>query len=169
MKLNTRRIAVTGVLLLATLAVLPTQSQATSGSGVTASALVRASFIDDVGVKFKLSPEERTVVANAKDGSDVAFQTISLAPGGHTGWHSHPGPVVVAVSGGSLAFYDGEGPCVRRSYAAGTAFVDQGMGHVHIARNESTTATVVLTVLYFAVPAGQPPRIDAVDPGNCRF
>lgn len=169
MQRTVRRIALTGTLLLAALAVLPAQSQATPGSGATVSPLIRGSFVDEVGVKFTLSPGDRTIVANAKDASQVAFQTITLAPGGHTGWHSHPGPVVVAVTSGTLTFYDGEGPCVGRAYPAGTAFVDQGQGHVHIARNEGAEP-VGLSVLYFAVPEGQSPRIDVPQaPGNCPF
>jgi len=57
---------------------------------------------------------------------------------------------------------------VGRAYPAGSAFLDPGMGHVHIARNEGT-GTVEISVVFFGVPAGDSPRIDAPAPGNCDF
>jgi quercetin dioxygenase-like cupin family protein len=157
-----------GLVLVTGIVVLPGHSQATPASGVTSSPLVRGSFIDDVGVKFKFSHGGRTIVSNAKDASQLVFQTLTFAPGGHTGWHSHPGPVAVTVKSGTLTYYEGSGPCVGRAYPAGSAFVDPGMEHVHIARNEGTEP-LEISVVYFAVPAGESPRIDAPDPGNCDF
>ena len=119
-------------------------------------------------MKFKVSHGRRTVVSNAKDASDVIVQNLSFAPGGHTGWHSHPGPAVVTIKTGALTYYEGSGPCVGRVYPAGTAFLDPGMGHVHIARNEGTQPAET-TVVYFGVPAGAAPRINVPAPGNCPF
>ena len=145
------------------------QSQATPGAGATGSPLIRGTFTEDVSVKFSLSPGQRTIISNAKDASQVASQTITLGAGGHTGWHSHPGPVVVTVVSGTLTFYDGEGPCLGRTYPAGTAFVDPGMGHVHIARNEGS-GSVEISAVYFGLPPGVgTQRIDAPAPGNCPF
>ena len=168
MRITRWHVATGGLLLVTGLLVVPAPSQATPGSGATPSPLVRGSFTDDVGAKFTVSHGGRTIVSNAKDPSQVVFQTISIAPGGHTGWHSHPGPVVVAVKSGTLTFYEGSGPCVGRNYPAGTAFLDPGMGHVHIARNEGVD-TVEISVAYFAVPVGASPRDDVPAPGNCPF
>lgn len=163
-----RRILLGALLLVTGMFIMPGHSQATPASGVTGSPLVRGSFIDDVGVKFKVSHGGRTIVSNAKDASQLVFQTITFAPGGHTGWHSHPGPTAVTVKSGTLTYYEGSGPCVGRVYPAGSAFVDPGMGHVHIARNESTEL-MEISVVYFGVPEGESPRIDAPAPGNCPF
>jgi hypothetical protein len=97
-------------------------------------------------------------------------QKIVIGPGGHTGWHSHPGPVVVVVASGELTFYAAEDPtCTGIAYPAGSAFVDPGHGRVHIARNLSTTEDLEFYATYFEVPAGVAgaQRIDAPDPGNC--
>jgi quercetin dioxygenase-like cupin family protein len=102
-------------------------------------------------------------------------QQIVIGPGGHTGWHSHPGPVVVLIKSGQMSFYDGEDPtCTVRTYSAGQSFVDRGQGHVHIARNESTSQRLELWATYFDVPPVVPGvpgsgafRIDAESPGNC--
>ena len=74
---------------------------------------------------------------------DVATQQIVLGPGGHTGWHSHPGPVLVTVKSGALRLIYAD-DCTGRGtvYEAGDTFVDRGDATVHIARNESPTANV---------------------------
>jgi hypothetical protein len=46
-------------------------------------------------------------------------------------------------------------------------FVDPGGNHVHIIRNEG--AVEPQTIAIQIIPAGQPRRIDAADPGNCHF
>jgi len=96
----------------------------------------------------------------------LVSQDITIQPGGHTGWHSHPGPVFVTIAAGTLTLFDAAEPCSRLVYASGTSFVDPGGGHVHIARNLGDTA-VSLKVLYM-VPAGVPIRIDAIRPRRCR-
>ncbi len=143
---------------------------ATPGSGVTAGPLTRSSFTDKVDFKFKFnSPEGNKHVAHLGDPSEVVTQEITIAPGGHTGWHSHPGPVLVQIRSGTLTFYSADDPsCTGHSYAAGQSFMDPGRGHVHIARNLSSTP-LTLVAVYFDVPAGASPRIDAPAPGTCGF
>lgn len=147
----------------------------TPNSGVLVSSVVaRAGFADSVDLKFKVQGQgpgqgpgqEVILVPNAKD--TVMQQTV-IAPGGYTGWHSHPGPVVVLVKAGTLTFYAGDDPrCMGRTYSAGQAFVDRGQGHVHIGRNEGSE-NLELWSVYFDVPPGGPARIDAPSPGNCTF
>jgi quercetin dioxygenase-like cupin family protein len=168
MRATRRRILLGGLVLMTGLAVMPAHSQATPASGVSGTPLIRGSFIDDVSVKFKVSYGGRTIVLNAKDASQVVSQNLTFVPGGQTGWHTHPGPVVVTVKSGTLTYYDGSGPCVGRMYPAGSAFIDLGLGHVNLARNEGTEP-VELSVVYFGVPEGEAPRIDAPAPGNCPF
>jgi hypothetical protein len=108
-------------------------------------------------------------VLHVLNAQDTVVQQIVFGPGGHTGWHSHPGPVVVLVAQGELTLYSSEDPtCTGRTYSGGQAFIDQGQGHVHIGR-ASATENTVLWVTYFDVPPGQPFRQDAADPGNCAF
>jgi quercetin dioxygenase-like cupin family protein len=99
---------------------------------------------------------------------DVVTQKITIAPGGHTGWHSHPGPVFVTITAGTMTFYDGDDPtCTPVDYATGDTFIDKGMGHVHIARNEGTTDLVLYAT--YLLPVGAPLRTDEPAPGNCAF
>ncbi len=170
MKSQTRtRTLVGGIALVAGLALIPGQSQATPPAGVVGTPLLRGSFTDEVGVRFKVTLDGDsggTIQSRAKNASQVAFQHFTFDPGGHTGWHSHPGPVVVLVRSGALTYYQGSGPCVGQVYPAGTAFVDSGNGLAHIARNESGVTTET-SVVYFGVPEGEAPRIDEPAPGNC--
>jgi len=133
----------------------------TPGSGViSAPILARGDFIDQVDVKVKLETARGTVVSNAPNAGEVIVQEITIAPNGTTGWHSHPGPVVVVVKAGALTYVREEaGACLETVYAAGTAFVDPGQGHVHTAFNRGTE-NLVLYATYFDVPAATSPRID---------
>lgn len=102
----------------------------------------------------------------------VVVQSITIAPGGHTGWHTHPGIAVAVVASGGLTIYDGDDrSCTPQLYEAGEVYVDPGYGHVHLGRNEGPIPTVVL-VTYLDVPTDAPTtaiRIDMDDPGNCAF
>jgi hypothetical protein len=129
----------------------------TPGSGATATTAVRGSTDEKVRTR-------------GNQPYDVVVQEITIAPGGHTGWHTHPGIVVVVVKSGALTVYDADDTsCSPQSYGAGLAYVDPGYGHVHIARNEGAVEPTVVLVTYLDVPIGEPVRIDADDPGNCSF
>jgi hypothetical protein len=65
-------------------------------------------------------------------GIDAFIQHARLGPNEATGWHTHPGPVLVTVVRGSLTYEDAaHGVCRQRTYEAGTGFVDRGFGKVH--------------------------------------
>jgi len=101
------------------------------------------------------------------DNTDIAVANVIITPGGHSGWHSHPGPVIVVVKTGTVTFYHGNDPtCTGTVHPAGTVFIEEG-GDVGIARNEG--AVEVNNVVTFFVPAGGPTRINAANPGNCPF
>ena len=160
---------VCAVVIAAGAAALGGAAFATPGGGIISAAVVaRAAFAEPVDMKFKvgLNPTDVLHVDNAKD---TVMQQITIAPGGTTGWHSHPGPVVVLIASGTMSFYGSEDPsCTAKAYSTGQAFIDSGQGHVHIARNEGTE-NLVLWATYFDVPPGQAFRIDAPSPGNCPF
>lgn len=93
---------------------------------------------------------------------DFFNMRLALTPGGHTGWHSHPGPVLVSVRSGSVISYDAD--CSSHTYRAGQGFVDPGH-HVHIMRNPgSATAELYVTAI---LPAGVPLRTDEPAAANC--
>lgn len=151
-------------------AALAAAALATPPSGILeAPVFARASFEDPVDIKFRIDQGSQKILQK-QNVQEMAVQKIVLSPGGQTGWHSHPGPVIVLVKTGALSFYDGEDPnCVARVYSAGAAFIDQGQGHVHYAANESASDDLELWAVYFDVPPGGAFRIDVAAPGNCAF
>lgn len=156
------------VIVAAVATVLAGATLATPPSGiVSATVFARAGFVDPVDIRFKVRGQHREVI-HVRNSQETVVQQIVIGPGGHTGWHSHPGPVVVLVKAGELTLYSSDDPtCTGRTYSAGQAFIDTGQGHVHIARNLSQSENTELWVTYFDVPPGGPFRLDAPDPGNC--
>lgn len=54
--------------------------------------------------------------------SEFYFQDLSMRPGGRTGWHSHPGLLLITVREGSVDWYDKN--CEKRSFSAGQSFTE---------------------------------------------
>jgi quercetin dioxygenase-like cupin family protein len=105
------------------------------------------------------------VVVEAMRGVTIATQTITFAPGAQSGWHSHPGPVFISVSVGTMTFYEAD--CTATVRMAGEGFLDTG-SHPHLARNESN-ATAINVVTYFAPPHTSKSQLrhDELQPLNC--
>jgi quercetin dioxygenase-like cupin family protein len=122
-----------------------------TGSGVTAAIVSRANFAAAASI-------------TGTDERDVVVQQVTIAPGGHSGWHSHPGATVINVDAGTFTFYSAT-DCVAQNFAAGQGVVEAG-GGVQLARNEGTEP-LVLHVVYFDVPVGGDFRIDEPEPANC--
>jgi quercetin dioxygenase-like cupin family protein len=144
-----------------------TVAGATPGSGVLSGRiLAEGVFPEGLDVKFKVAGHHGTQVSSVKGEGRAVVQEIVLAPGGHTGWHSHPGPVAVVVRQGALTLYDAADCSAGQTYAAGEAFVDPGQGHLHIARNHGS-GNVELVVTYLAPPGVGVPRVDRAAPTGC--
>jgi quercetin dioxygenase-like cupin family protein len=156
-----RRVIILG---LAALGLATGVAFATPGFLVSASTPVRGA----VAAPFKVEVDG-LVELKTKSAIDVADQSVTIQAGGHTGWHSHPGPALVVVKTGTFTLYNGDDPsCTPHVFSAGQAFVDRGGGNVHIGRNEST-GIVELSVTYL-LPVGAGPRTDITPaPGNCPF
>lgn len=140
----------------------PTDPNFTAAFGFTSTLVGRG----NLGTFHIQSKADRyDVELKSHDNTDIAVANIVAVPGGHSGWHYHPGPVLVVVKTGTITFYMGDDPsCSPQVHPAGTTFIEKG-GMVGLARNEGAVdATVVAT---FFVPAGSPLRIDAAAPANC--
>jgi quercetin dioxygenase-like cupin family protein len=100
---------------------------------------------------------------------DVVTVLFTVEPGGHGGWHTHPGPAVFTVSTGTLTMYEGDDPsCRPQPFPAGTGSIEADRsGHNHLLRNEADS--IAQTVVTFLVPVGAPIRTDLPDPGHCTF
>jgi hypothetical protein len=164
--MNTKKYIASLAAAGAVVAALATVLLATPGSAV-GTVWARAGFADSVDIKIKLR-DEREVI-HVPQAADTVMQQIIIPAGGHTGWHSHPGPAIALVKNGELTLYSGDDPtCTGHTFGASQGFVDSGQGHVHIARNLTTQNTEVW-VTYLDVPPGESVRNDKPDPGNCFF
>ena len=112
-------------------------------------------------IKTKAETDDWEIELKTKGRSDVYMTHFKLAPGAHGGWHSHPGPSVIAVKAGTATFYDECDGFVRHQFPAGTGFVEDA-GCVHILVNEGDVDLEV--VVMQIVPFGAPRRIDEADP-----
>src|SRR6476619_6111280 len=63
--------------------------------------------------------------------TDFVQQDVALAPGGFSGWHSHPGPVLITVKSGTATWYNASDPrCAPTVYPEGSAFFEPaGLNH----------------------------------------
>ena len=95
-------------------------------------------------------------------------QSNVWAPGGSTGWHTHPGHRLIIVTAAAVTAYEGDDrKCRPHTYTVGMGFVDPGGDHVHNIRNEGIEEARTIAVQL--IPADAVRRIDAADPGNCPF
>ena len=147
--------------------------QFTMGSGTTPTLLGRATFGDPSGppLNIKRDTADWHVQIKAKSALDLAVQRIVFQPGGQSGWHTHPGPVFIQVTSGTMTFYESDDPtCTPIVRTTGQGYLDLGE-HAHMARNETDEPSENL-VVYFAPPGGTGTaglRLDAGAPGNCPF
>lgn len=98
---------------------------------------------------------------------DTAYQQLTIQPGGHTGWHTHPGPTFVAVASGEGTLYHAMAGCPSVKYATGAGFL-QPPTEVHNMRNEGSTPLVLWA--FYALPPGTSNaaiRIDQPQPAEC--
>ena len=150
-----------------------------AGAALLAAPALATDPFDVAGVIQARGTVSEKVKVREPKGTDFVTQQITIQPGGHTGWHTHPGAALVTVKSGTLTLTsprerghdDDDGHrrgrrarCETQSFSAGKAFVDPGHGHVHIGRNLGTTP-VELWVTYTGVPPGGAFRINAADPG----
>lgn len=104
---------------------------------------------------------DHNVILHVKGPTDVLQTDLIFQPGGTTGWHIHPGPVVVVVKSGALTEIHRDG-CMT-VHPAGSAFFEQP-DEVHNVVNQTGIVTEVYAT--FLSPTGAPPLIPVPDPGG---
>jgi hypothetical protein len=125
--------------------------------GVTPTVIGRATY-DAFDLKSDLG-----FAAQAKSPLDIVVRTHDYAPGGSTGWHSHPGPIFITVIEGEVTFYERDDPaCKPTVVSKGHGYVDTG--HGHIGRNESGAPAKDVTVIF--APVGKPFRAELDHPNT---
>lgn len=121
--------------------------------------LVTANFdgtvnVNSDGIKFQ-----------TKHPTDVRVQKVNISAGGYSGWHHHPGIVIVAVASGSVTFTQSD--CSSKTYGPGlpngAVFVE---GDDDPGQASSTSGATLYAT--FVAPDANPPvfRIED-DPPHC--
>lgn len=126
---------------------------ATSGSNVTSLMLGRGT-------------DQSEGTLPIQEGLDVVVVQNVFAPGGASGWHSHPGGAIIVVEQGQLTDYQSVGSqCEVTTYTAGQTFIERP-GDIQDTVNNGSVPTLTI-VTFPGVPVGGSPRIDQPDPGTC--
>lgn len=149
--------ATAGVAVIGTLAAAV--ALGSPGSGVTAETLVTANFdhtdhVNSDRVKFQ-----------TKDATDVRVQRLVFGPNSYSGWHHHPGLVLVTVESGSVTLWQSD--CSSTTYGPGlpdgAVFVEGGDEPV-----QATSTTGAVNYVVLVAPSADPSvfRIED-DPISC--
>jgi quercetin dioxygenase-like cupin family protein len=143
---------------------------ATPGVGILSAPVHARGTIEDsesirrVGFELFLASYAR------RGGADVVTQTITIAPGGTTGWHGHPGPVFVTVRSGALTLvYADDTGCEGKTYTAGQSFIDFGNVTVHTALNKGATPVELWATYLVPGAPGAAFRVDSPNASSCNF
>ena len=104
-------------------------------------------------------------VRSGNTNTDVAVSKVTIGPGGSSGWHHHPGVVLVSVASGTLTQYNED--CDKTVLKAGDGFIE-GTDKSHVVQNEGNADAVLYVT--FIVPSNTSTeglRVDDPQPENC--
>lgn len=152
-------------------------AQSTPASGFTGATLAKGTFTE-FQVTNRLTQDQLQRLAPGFPGdtwsslektagpSDLYIQTNTWAPGGTTGWHTHPGHSLIVITSGQVTEYRAD--CTSKVYGPGTAngptLVDTGNDE-HLIRNEGSVEATGYAVQLVAKGAQR--RIDEAAPKAC--
>lgn len=84
------------------------------------------------------------------DGVRVRFErVVTDAAGFDSGWHVHPGLVIVSIEAGAVQFY--QGSCTPKTYTAGDTIIEVPWKAARFVTTGAATWTTS-----FVLPSGQP-------------
>jgi quercetin dioxygenase-like cupin family protein len=140
---------------------------ATPQQGVTTTTLANKIAFGAIDINAHTLPADIWQARlNTRGSTDGYVVDNVIQPGGTTGWHSHPGPSLIFVIHGAVTNYTSDDPtCTVQVYPAGSGFVDQGGGDVHMLKNNGSSPAETIAVQL--LPQGATRRIDADTPANC--
>ena len=78
--------------------------------------------------------EDAPITHRTRSPAVFVFQDFTLLPEGNTGWHYHPGKVLITIAKGSVEWYDSK--CQRQVRSEGDFFTETDQ--VHFLRNSSS-------------------------------
>jgi hypothetical protein len=138
------------------------------GFGSVAQATPQQGDIHRADVGRGAHPNDGTITFQT--GRETVIYTATVAPGATSGWHRHPGAVVVLVKSGTLTTFGlDRPPCQGEDIPAGGAYFENDAANArwpHFVRNRGDVPTEIV-VTAFNVPAGASSRTDAAAPEEC--
>jgi quercetin dioxygenase-like cupin family protein len=149
-------IGLTGIALVAAASVATT-ALASPGSGTSTLVLASRSTLSE-----SVQVNQDRVKFQTKEPTDLVTQQVTFAPHAYSGWHHHPGVILVLVVSGHVTTHDEN--CQTKTYGPGEAFVESGTAPFMVS-NESDTETAVDIATQVA-PAGSSFRVED-DPPPC--
>lgn len=161
--------ATAAAMALVALAAFVAVTKAEGPSGVTPTILARGHYDG-----FNIRSDPHGPIANFRAHStaplDIIVRQHDYEPGSTTGWHSHPGPIFITVTKGTLTYFEYDDPsCTPHVVSADSpsnAFVDTGSGHV--VRNLSGQRAQDISVITAPVGGAFRTELPAPNP-NCGF
>ena len=141
-------------------------------SAVAAAAALVSTLIISGNVRGEVSPLQiiplaqgsslkKTPNMHVNGSNDTLTALLVFQPGAETGWHIHPGPVIVVVKSGALTETHANG-CMT-VHPTGSVFFETA-GEVHNAAN--LTGGVAEVYATFISPTGAQPLIPVTNPGR---
>jgi quercetin dioxygenase-like cupin family protein len=144
--------AVVGAVFLGSNAAMATPPAGFTAKVLAKGTLARSVEMEALGIQF-----------STEGSTDVFVQQVDIAPGGSSGWHEHPGLVIVAVATGAVIVHAG---CDSgQKYSAGQTFVEAPLTPM-LVENASSTAPAQ-NFASVVVPAGRAPRIELPTAPDC--
>ena len=136
-------------------AVVGTFAAVAFGSGL----VFTSKTLVDANLDNKVQLNSDRIKFQTKDPTVVRVAAVSFLAGDTSGWHHHPGFVIVAVTTGSVTVWKAD--CSQTTYGTGSAFVESGddPGQVTSAHGATTYATYVVPnvdPLLFKIPDAAP-------------
>jgi quercetin dioxygenase-like cupin family protein len=116
----------------------------------------RATLSDSVEVN------QDRIKFQTKDATDMIVQKVTFPTHGTSGWHYHPGVVLVVVESGHVTTHDAN--CQTKTYGPGQSFVESGTAPFVVSNESDTEPAVDLATI--VAPTGSPFRIET-DPPPC--
>lgn len=108
--LTTTRIA--AIVALGASALIATPALASTGSGITSTVLATGDLDETVNINHD------RVKFQTKGPTDVRVQQLVFTAGAYTGWHHHPGIVIVTVASGLITVVQAD--CSAKTYGPGS-------------------------------------------------
>jgi quercetin dioxygenase-like cupin family protein len=142
---------------LGTSALMSAPALASPGSGITSTVLATGDLNETVNFNHD------RVKFQTKDPTDVRVQRLDFAAGAFTGWHHHPGIVIVTVASGLITIVQAD--CSTKTYGPGSpngsVFVE---GHDEPMEARSTAGGTVYAT--YVAPDATPPVFRIEDPAQ---